>query len=354
MKASGKVLAITDTSCYHLAEETAWLTANLPETGHKAGYLRSLSELGLNEPEKVFDKLVSLGAIRGKARYTWKDILGMVLMPQVRLLSARFQERLLGFLIASPAAAEKLSRLFVALSVVGLMWGFCGIWFTSTGKTDGLFVLVLVVLGSLIHELGHSFSAMATGMGLRPIGFSVYLIYPVFYTNVSGIERVPLAARVLIDCGGFVFQGVFLLVLLLLHSITGNPGIAEAVRWILVIIFFNLNPLFRTDGYWLYKDIYSEFKERCWARVVHYLYLAVFVVFSVWFLWRVGGRLGEILRELNLLFHSPGYFFAGGYRIIMGAYFVLLGLSGGLRRFKEGRQEWKELRAVTAGSQSFS
>ncbi|MEK7722181.1 MAG: hypothetical protein AAB359_07310, partial [Elusimicrobiota bacterium] len=150
-------------------------------------------------------------------------------------------------------------------------------------------------------------------------------------------------------CGGFIFQGAFLFLLLLACSLTANPSFAEAARWIAVIILFNLNPLFRTDGYWLYKDVYSEFKTNRWARAAHYLYLAAFLAFSAWFLWRVGGRFGDIWRGLNMLFHSPGYFFAGGYRIILAAYFVLVGLSGGLRRFREGHQEWQELQAtVTA------
>ena len=343
VRAGEKVLAITDTSCYHLAEETAWLTANLPETGPKAGYLCTLAELGLTEPEKIFNKLISLGALREKARRTWKDILRLVLTPQFRLIPAQWQERLFGFLLPGPAAAGG-ARLLIALSAAGLIWGTAALWYTPAGKADGILVVFLVLLGSLIHELGHSFTAMAAGIGLRPIGFSVYLVYPVFYTNVSGIEKVPLAERALIDCGGFIFQGVFLLALLLAHSITGNTALAEAVRWMLVIIFFNLNPLFRTDGYWLYQDVYSEFKTRRWARTLHYLYLAAFLVFSVYFLWRIGARLGSVLHSLNMLVHSPGYFFSGGYRVILGAYFVFIGLTGGLRRFQEGRQEWKELR----------
>lgn len=351
VKAGKKVLAITDTSCYHLAEETAWLTANLPETGKKGVYLRSLAELGLNEPEKIFYKLISLGALREKARRTWKDILRMVMTPQIKLLSAQWQEKLFSLLIPGSSAAGRLARSLIALAAAGLMWGTIAHWHAPAGKADGILVVFLVILSSLIHELGHSFSAMAAGIGLRPIGFSVYLVYPVFYTNVSGIEKVPLADRALIDCGGFIFQGVFLLFLLLAYSITSNPGFAEAVRWILVIIFFNLNPLFRTDGYWLYKDIYSEFKARRWARALHYLYLAAFIAFSAWFLWRIGGRLGDIWRGLNTLLHSPGYFFSGGYHVVLAAYLVLVGLSGGLRRFKEGHQEWKELRTAPTGPQ---
>ena len=47
-----KHLAITDSSCYKLNEETAWLIAGLPDTGGKGSYFNSLSGLGVNEPQK--------------------------------------------------------------------------------------------------------------------------------------------------------------------------------------------------------------------------------------------------------------------------------------------------------------
>ncbi len=123
----------------------------------------------------------------------------------------------------------------------------------------------------------------------------------------------------------------------------GNASAGEAARWIMVIMLFNLNPLFRTDGYWLYKDTYSELKHNRWMRAVHYVYLLAFVLFSIYFLWFVFIRIDRIWVDLNLLAHSSSYFFSGGYRVFLGAYFVFIGLSGGLRRFQDGHQEWKEL-----------
>ena len=120
----------------------------------------------------------------------------------------------------------------------------------------------------------------------------------------------------------------------------------EGARWIVVIILFNLNPLFRTDGYWLYKDVYSEFKIKRWARLTHYLYLAAFIAFSIYFLWCVCSRLGYVWNSLGMLAHSPSYFFSGGYRVVLGVYFIMIGITGGLHRFQEGHREWKELREI--------
>lgn len=346
-----QTLAITDTSCYNLPEATAWLTANLPAAGGKTDYLAAMAALGLNEPEKIFDKLLSIGALQAKAARTWKSTFSAAISPKLRLLPAQLQERVLSRAGIGPAT---LSRAFGILSWPALLGAIWGLWVlagggyrllpaAAAGQANGIAVLLITVAASLVHELGHSFAAAAAGIGLRPIGFSVYLIYPVFYTNVSGIDKLRLKAKALVDTGGFVLQSAFVLGLLLLASATGSASITEAVRWIMGMMLFNLNPLFRTDGYWLYKDTYSELKQDRWMRAVHYVYLFCFILFSAYFFWLLLARIGNIWRELAILVRSPVYFFSGGYKVVLGAYFVFVGFSGGLNRFREGRQEWKEL-----------
>lgn len=345
-------LAITDTSCYQLNEETAWLIAELPDKGEKELYFNSLSHLGLNEPNKIFDILFSIGVLRVKGKRSWKDLSKKLLAPSIKLLSAQVQEKIFKLFRSDPASINKVTQILAAFSVVGLLWGALlliagpekAIPVPIVGKVSVFMLCLLIILGSLVHELGHSFAAMSTGIGLRPIGFSIYLIYPVFYTNVSGIEKVGFVKKILIDCGGFIFQGAFLFLLLLACSFTGNVTLEEVARWIMIIVLFNLNPLFRTDGYWLYKDMYTEFKTKPWARGMHYLYLTAFAAFSIYILWLVGRRLEDIWHGINMLIHSPNYFFSGGYRLVFAAYFIHIGLYGGLRRFQEGRQEWLELR----------
>jgi hypothetical protein len=356
ISSGGKILAITDTSCFSLAEETAWLTANLPETGGRKDYLDHLEGLGLADPEKILGKLLDIGALQEKTGRTWKGVLGMIFSPKIRLIPAQLQEKALCLIGITAARLGRTSILFVWPAMLGISWG---IWLTVagpakalptslSGAANGLTVFLLAMAGSLAHELGHSFSAAAAGIGLRPIGFSVYLIYPAFYTNVSGIDKLSLKAKTMIDCGGFILQSVFILGLLLFSSLTGNASAAETVHWIIAIMLFNLNPFFRTDGYWLYKDTYSELKHNPWMRAVHYAYLLAFMLFSVYFLWFVFVRIERIWGDLVLLAHSPSYFFSGGYRVILGAYFVFIGLSGGLRRFHEGRKEFKDLTGVSS------
>lgn len=351
IKRGDKVLAITDTSCYTLAEETAWLAASLPENGEKEEYFKVLVGLGLKDPEKIFDRLLAIGALREKCARGAKEMIGAVLSPKIRILPAQFQAAIVSALLPARADLAGVMGALVWPALLGIISGLLFISFPraaaplyAAGRAVPVAVICLVIVSSLLHEFGHSLAAAACGIGLRPIGFSVYLIYPVFYTNVSGVDALRLMPKALVDCGGFILQSIFVLVLLIVFALTGSPTAGETAKWIMAIMLFNLNPLFRTDGYWLYKDVYSELKTRRWMRAAHYLYLLAFAGFSVYFLWLLGGRAGDIWNGLTNLLRLPASFFSGGYKVVLGAYFVLVGFSGGLSRFREGRQEWKELR----------
>lgn len=349
-----KLLAITDTSCYSVAEEALWLASQLPESGRKPEYSAALAGLGINEPEKILEKLLSIGALTEKPAKTWKTLFWSLLSPSVRLIPAQLQERALNSLGLN---SGRLGRVMPRLAWPALACALPSLWLFAGGgdrmlpaaafaSAQAPLVLALVVLGSLVHEAGHSLAAAASGIGLRPIGFSVYLVYPVFYTNVSGVDRVDLGKRALVDLGGFILQSYYVFLLLLAAVILGSPSAAEAVRWSMLIMLFNLNPLLRTDGYWLYKDTYSALKHKRWMRAVHYVYLLAFAAFSVYFLWFVWVRMGSVLAEFAHLWREPGYFMHGGYKVVLGAYFVLIGLFGGVRRFQEGKTELKGLLAA--------
>jgi len=351
VRCGNKFLAITDKSCYSVAEETLWLTEQLPEKGERTQFSSALAALGINEPDKILEKLLAIGALTDKPARNWKTALLSIISPNIRLFSAQMQERMLNSLRLS---ALRLRRVFPILIWPALAGVLLGLWLlagggermlpaSAFGSAKWLAVLSLVVLGSLAHEIGHSFAAAVCGIGLRPIGFSVYLIYPVFYTNVSGVDRLPLKKRVLVDSGGFILQSVYVLLLLLAAVLLDSPSAAEAVRWTMLIMLFNCNPLLRTDGYWLYKDTYSEHKNKVWMRAVHYIYLLAFFAFSAYFLRFIWLRMVNIWMELNLLWHTPSYFMHGGYKVVIGAYFILIGFFGGVRRFQEGKKEFQDL-----------
>ncbi|HOI41543.1 MAG TPA: hypothetical protein PK523_01235 [Elusimicrobiales bacterium] len=355
VSAEGKRLAITETSFYRLSDETAGLIEELPSDGPRDLFLKRLSELGLYTPEEIFGRLVEIGALTEKRRFGPKTLLKRFLNPRFQIITSRIQESVLSsFGVKLPTRKKRWAAALAWISLAGLLWGsflaLAGVQKAIPtplmGHPAWIHVFLLALTGGLVHELGHSFAAAAAGIGLRPIGFSVYLIFPVFYTNVSGIETVPLRDKALIDCGGFISQGIFLLLLLLAASLTGNFLFAEAVRWIMVLVFFNLNPFFRTDGYWLYKDLQASFAKNRMTKVVHISYFAAFTAFSGYFLWRLGIGLSGMPDRLAGIANSPDSLFSRGYSTMLWVYFLAMGFVASLRRFQEIRREWKDVRAT--------
>lgn len=350
-----KRLAITAASFYRLSSETTGLIAALPAHGSRDIFLNQLSELGLNSPEEIFDRLVAIGALTKKHRPAPGAILRRILNPRIQIITPQTQESVASFFGVTLLAGKRRWILILAgISLVGLLWGVflalagsqTAIPVSLTRHSDGIYVFLLALTGGLVHELGHSFAAAVAGIGLRPIGLSVYLIFPVFYTNVSGIETVPLRDKALIDSGGFIFQGIFLLFLLTAASLTGYFLFAEAVRWIMALVFFNLNPFFKTDGHWLYKDLRSGFAKNQLAKIIQVVYFAAFTAFSVYFLWRLGVGLSGIPDRLGRIASSSDNLLSHGYSTVLWGYFLIIGFLASMRRFHEIRQEWAEARSA--------
>jgi hypothetical protein len=336
-------MIITKSSCYRLAEETLWLVPRLPAAGKSAEYFKALSDLGLEYPQKIFDRLISLGVLReGAPKKGLKALLTAILQPNITLIPPRAQEWTLK--LVDRLRSKVWLGLILCTAIAGFIGGLTLInaW-PGGGPVNGPLIFLLIVLGSLVHELGHSIAAGAAGIGLRPIGFSVYLFYPVFHTNVSGMERLPLGRQLAIDCGGFIAQSAYLLLLVLAALLTGSNTGAEAIRWIVLIMAFNLNPLLRTDAYWIYADLREKYGDRFWMSHLHRVYLLAFALFSLYILWQVGMRAGQIMKMVQTAFTAPATLLHEGHRIIIGLYFVIMALMGGVRRFKEGREEWSKL-----------
>lgn len=339
-------LLITDSSCYRLAEETLWLVARLPATGERGEYFQSLSALGLEYPQKIFERLLSLGVLREAApKRRLRAFFKYLIQPSIRLIPPGVQEKFLRFLGVKNEDLARPLYFLIAAAILGLAGGVTILktWHGG-GAANGLLIFILIALGSLVHELGHSFAAGAAGIGLRPIGFSVYLFYPVFYTNVSGMEKLDIGRQLAIDCGGFIAQCVYLFLLVLTAVLSGSPACAEAVKWIMLIMVFNINPLLRTDAYWIYHDLREKYTGNYWMNLLHRVYLIAFAAFSLYILWQVAARAGAIGDMIRAAYREPSTLFHEGHRIIIGLYFVLMAFMGGLRRLKEGREEWGKLK----------
>jgi putative peptide zinc metalloprotease protein len=118
-----------------------------------------------------------------------------------------------------------------------------------------LVVLGLVILSAGFHELGHASALRYGGGRARRIGMGLYLIYPAFYTDVSDNYRLGRWARVRTDLGGFYFNLIFTLGLIVLYVITGQEFLLFVVVLIDLAMVYQSLPVVRFDGYWALTDL---------------------------------------------------------------------------------------------------
>lgn len=140
-----------------------------------------------------------------------------------------------------------------------------------------LLVYVLAnVLILAIHELGHIAAAYKCKVTGVKIGIGLYLIYPIFYTDVTQSWLHSRKDRLLIDAGGVYFQ-VLLSVLLLLGSLGGSIEVTLMFNLLfwenLVVLLFNLNPFGAFDGYWLVSDLIEvrHLRQKSFASIANLL-----------------------------------------------------------------------------------
>ncbi|GBD21178.1 hypothetical protein HRbin28_01627 [bacterium HR28] len=118
-----------------------------------------------------------------------------------------------------------------------------------------LLVFAMEIGASLFHEFGHAAAMRRSRCPHGPIGFGIYLIWPVFFTDVTPIYRLRRSERLRVDLGGMYFHQIAALAFMALYAASGWP------LWLLGVIIADvqclrqLNPFFRFDGYYVLADL---------------------------------------------------------------------------------------------------
>lgn len=116
------------------------------------------------------------------------------------------------------------------------------------------FYFCIMLFSSLLHELGHVSAAYKFGGIQSGIGVGFYLFSPVMYANVSCAWKFDLGKRLIVNLAGIYFELIFSTILLILSFVTGFKQLLIIPSIILIKTLLNLNPFFRTDGYWVLSD----------------------------------------------------------------------------------------------------
>lgn len=168
----------------------------------------------------------------------------------------------------SNRVAQSLKILFkpIAIAIIVSIITIVEIIFFSHATIDlnfkneiGIYTILCIyaifVTSSFFHELGHASACSFMGVKSGGIGFGLYLNFPVLYTDVSGVWRLPRKERFIVNIAGIYFQLIYLIPFIVVYLVTGNTIIKYFVYCINMNFILTLNPFFKFDGYWIISDM---------------------------------------------------------------------------------------------------
>lgn len=183
-------------------------------------------------------------------------------------LQVALRVRLLG-----PAGIERLARplarLFAPAVLLPMLAGIVAahVWLYLVHGVEGSvyrvleapglipIVLAISLASALWHELGHAAALRYGGGRARRIGLGVYLIWPVFFTDVTESYRLGRSDRVRTDLGGFYFHLIFAVAVILAAAATGQDFLLLIAVLVNIDIARQFLPFVRLDGYWALADL---------------------------------------------------------------------------------------------------
>ena len=114
---------------------------------------------------------------------------------------------------------------------------------------------LLFAISLFFHEFGHASACRRFNADPDEIGFTLYLIWPSMYCNVSDAWKLNRYQRVVVDVGGIYFQALLGSLYLLIYIVFAWKPLVTASAMIGYTILFSLNPAFKFDAYWVLCDI---------------------------------------------------------------------------------------------------
>ncbi|MEA2156029.1 MAG: putative peptide zinc metalloprotease protein [Solirubrobacteraceae bacterium] len=120
--------------------------------------------------------------------------------------------------------------------------------------------LLLVFFGAIVvatafHECGHATACAYGGAHPGVLGAGVYVVWPVFYCDVTDAYRLGKGGRLRTDMGGIYFNAIFALAIAGLYLITGFEPLLLIIVLQNFAILQQLMPLLRLDGYYIVSDL---------------------------------------------------------------------------------------------------
>jgi putative peptide zinc metalloprotease protein len=118
-----------------------------------------------------------------------------------------------------------------------------------------LLITGLTIASAIFHETGHATAARYGGATPGVMGAGVYLIWPVFYTDVTDSYRLDRRGRLRTDLGGVYFNVLFTLATAVAYAITGFSPLLVFLVVAQIETLQQFLPFVRLDGYYVVSDL---------------------------------------------------------------------------------------------------
>jgi putative peptide zinc metalloprotease protein len=113
----------------------------------------------------------------------------------------------------------------------------------------------LTALSAGFHEFGHAAACRYGGAKPGVIGGGIYLVWPVFFTDVTDSYRLSRGGRLRTDLGGLYFNMLFSLGTLGVWWMTKYDPLLVLIPLQVLQMTHQLMPFVRLDGYYILADI---------------------------------------------------------------------------------------------------
>lgn len=159
--------------------------------------------------------------------------------------------------------------VFTVLLITSIMTNiaYLGINYNYLGRPShhAIIIVVMAFLGYLLslimHEIGHATATTSVGKEAKEIGFGFYMIFPVFYTDVTSVWCMGKKERILVSVGGVYFQLMVNAIVIGLIFMFPQSALTNAMNVLVIsnilVVGMSMTPFFRNDGYWILSDYWS-------------------------------------------------------------------------------------------------
>ena len=120
-----------------------------------------------------------------------------------------------------------------------------------------LLYYIIMVLIMVMHELGHASACKYYKLEPHDIGFGFYILFPVFFANVTNIWKLSKWKRIIVNIGGVYFQFLINIILIILSFYINSNLLTKIININFFVACYSLIPFLRNDGYWVYSDVFD-------------------------------------------------------------------------------------------------